>query len=211
MIQVAITDDHLMVVKGLTELLSLLPDIRITGTFMTLEETGKGLEQIHADVLLLDLNLPDGDGVLYCREIRKKYPVLKIIALTTYNQVVLVKNVLRNGANGFLLKNASLDELNEAITTVYNGGEYLQEEIKEQVLKASWGNKPKNASFQPILSRREKEILQLIVDENTTQEIAAKLFLSVKTVEAHRSHLIEKLGVKNLAGLVKIAIEKGLY
>lgn len=210
MIKVAITDDHLLVIKGLSELLTLIPGVQLTGSYMTLEETGKGLQKINADVLLLDLNLPDGDGMAYCKELKKNYPALKVIVLTTYNQATLVKNTLKNGASGFLLKNITLQELEEAIKTVYNGKEYLQQEIKEILLSSALGSKPKNNSFLPVLSRREKEILQLIVEECTTQEIAGKLFISVKTVEAHRSHLIEKLGVKNLAGLVKVAIEKGL-
>lgn len=210
MIKVAITDDHLLVIKGLSELLTLIPGVQLTGSYMTLEETGKGLQKINADVLLLDLNLSDGDGMAYCKELKKNYPALKVIALTTYNQATLVKNTLKNGASGFLLKNITLQELEEAIKTVYNGKEYLQQEIKESLLSSALGSKPKNNSFLPVLSKREKEILQLIVAECTTQEIAAKLFISVKTVEAHRSHLIEKLGVKNLAGLVKVAIEKGL-
>lgn len=210
MIRVAITDDHLMVIKGLTELLSQLPGIELSGTYMSLGQTGQGLQQTKADILLLDLNLPDGDGITYCKELKKKYPDLKIIAITTYDQVILIKNTIKNGASGFLLKNATLKELDDAIRTVYNGNEYLQEQLKERLLSNTLGAKPKNNSLQPVLSRREKEILQLIVDECTTQEIADRLFIAVKTVEAHRSHLIEKLGVKNLAGLVKAAIEKGL-
>ncbi len=210
MIRVAITDDHLLIIKGLKELLSQLPDITLAGTFMTVEETRAGLSLVNPDVLLLDLNLPDGDGMLFCKEIKKDYPKLNVLALTTYNQAVLIKNVMRNGASGFLLKNTSLDELHDAIQTVHQGQQYLQQEVKHILLQHMIGEKRQQHTFQPVLSRREKEILQLIVNEHTTQEIAAKLFISIKTVESHRTHLMDKLGVRNLAGLVKVAIEKGL-
>ncbi len=210
MIRVAITDDHLLIIKGLKELLSELPDIILAGTFMSVGETRTGLSLVNPDVLLLDLNLPDGDGVLFCKEIKKEYPKLNILALTTYNQAVLIKNVMRNGASGFLLKNTSLDELHAAIQTVHQGQQYLQQEIQHILLQHTIGQKRQQPAFQPVLSRREKEIIQLIVNEHTTQEIANKLFVSIKTVESHRTNLMDKLGVRNLAGLVKAAIEKGL-
>jgi len=154
--------------------------------------------------------LPDGDGIQLCKELVKAQPNLKVIALTTYNQNILVKNMIRNGAHGFLLKNTSLEELQRAIETVYRGEQYLQTEIKESLLRDTLGTTAQRTTFRPRLTRREKEVLQLIMDELTTTEIGEKLFISPKTVETHRLNLLQKLGVRNTAGLVKEAINQGL-
>ncbi|GIL24078.1 MAG: response regulator transcription factor [Bacteroidota bacterium] len=209
MVKIAITDDHLLVIKGLQDLLQHIPDLMVVGSFNNIETTRNNIGFVQPDVLFLDLNLPDGDGTQFCKELKKEYPQLKIIALTSFHQTILVKSVIRNGANGFLLKNTSLEELKNAIQTVLAGEQYIQREVKEQLLQTTLGQTPVN-TFQPTLTRREKEILELIVKEHTTQQIADQLSVSVKTVEAHRSHLMDKLGVRNLAGLVKVALERGL-
>ena len=209
-IRVAITDDHLLVIKGLQDLLGLIPEVEVVAAFMTVEEAQNKIGDVNPDVLLLDLNLPDGDGVSLCKEISTRHPKIKVLALTTYNQVSLIKSVMRNGAMGFLIKNVSVEILREAIVTVHSDKQYLQPEIQELLLQHAINNKKSTPAFQPVLSRREKEILQLIVAEQTTQEIADRLSISVKTVETHRTHLMQKLDARNLAGLVKAAIERGL-
>jgi len=210
MIKVAITDDHLLIINGIKELLETIAHIQVVGSFMNVAETKSGIEQVNADILLLDINLPDGDGIQLCKELVKAQPNLKVIALTTYNQNILVKNMIRNGAHGFLLKNTSLEELQRAIETVYRGEQYLQTEIKESLLRDTLGTTAQRTTFRPRLTRREKEVLQLIMDELTTTEIGEKLFISPKTVETHRLNLLQKLGVRNTAGLVKEAINQGL-
>ena len=210
MIKVAITDDHPLIINGIKELLERLVDVQLTGSFNNIRETNEGLMNELPDVLLLDINLPDGDGIAFCKELKKKYPSVQVLALTTYHQNVMVKNMMRNGASGFLLKNTSLEELHEAIETVHRGENYLQKEIKDALLRESIGATSTHNVFDLKLTRREKEILQLIIEEHTTQEIAEKLFISVKTVESHRTHLMDKLGVRNIAGLVRMTIEKGL-
>lgn len=210
MINVAITDDHPLIISGIRELLARLEDVRLAGTFASCAETRTGLSGSKPDVLLLDISLPDGDGVALCKELKREYPELKVLALTTYHNLALVKNIMRNGASGYLLKNISFENLKEAIHEVAAGRNFLQPEIREALLNESIGNAPKATGYEIKLTRREKEILQLIVEEHTTQEIADKLYISSKTVETHRTHLIEKLGVRNVAGLVKLAIERGL-
>lgn len=210
MINVAITDDHLLIINGIRELLTQVDDMQLSAHYMNVAETVEGLRNDQPAVLLLDINLPDGDGIQLCRDLTKTYPDLKIIALTTYSQNVLVKSMMRNGAHGFLMKNTSKAELEEAIRAVSAGGQYLQAEIKEALLRDSIGAPAQRTTFRPKLTRREKEVLQLIMDEMTTQEIADKLFLSPKTVETHRLNLLQKLGVRNTAGLVKEAINQGL-
>lgn len=210
MINVAITDDHLLIINGIKDLLSRIEGIELSGSYMNAEETRIGLEKAVPDVLLLDINLPDGDGIQLCRELTRKYPALQVIALTTYNQNVLVKNMMRNGSSGFLMKNISAEELENAIRTVHRGEQYIQPIIKEALLRDSFGTAEPRTTFRPKLTRREKEVLGLIMDEMTTQEIADKLFLSPKTIETHRLNLLQKLGVRNSAGLVKEAINQGL-
>jgi len=197
MITVAITDDH---VDG----------IKIINAYHTVNDTIKGLLEITPQVLLLDINLPDGNGILLCKQLKETYKDLKIIALSNYEDISFIKQIIKNGANGYLLKNTNKNELIEAIKAVSINQLFLPEKLQRVLLNDSLG-KPTNSSFFiPTLTRREKEVLILIVKENTTEEIAEQLFITSKTVEAHRSNLIQKLGVKNVAGLVRVAIEKGL-
>lgn len=208
MIRVAVTDDHPLILNGIKDLLSDSNDITVTHTWENAALTKEGLANDLPDILLLDINLPDGDGIELCSEFKKSYPDLKIIALTTFNQAVMVRNMMKNGASGYLLKNTTKEEIVDAIQTVHKGEDYLQADVKEILLKESLG-KPVQ-SYIPKLTRREKEVLALIVEEMTTAEIAEKLFISPKTVESHRLNLIQKLGVRNTAGMVKEAINKGL-
>lgn len=208
MITVAITDDHLMVLEGLKLLLNSSEDICVIETFSTITEMKLGLENKQPDVLLLDINLPDGNGVVACKEVIKKYPTIKIIGLTNYEETGFIKQMIQNGAKGYLLKNTGKEELITAIKSVIKDELYLPETLKQQLFEASLGQTRK--TFIPKISKRELEVLQLIAEEFTTEEIAEKLFVTRKTIEAHRSHLIQKLGVRNTAGLIRVAIEKGI-
>lgn len=207
MIKVAITDDHPIVLEGIKNLLKSDKKIHFTQSFHTLKETYDQLLP-DTDVLLLDLNLPDGSGIDACKKLINSYPSLKIIALTSFEEVTFIKQMMKNGAMGYLLKNTDKNELSKAIQTVYIGQRYLPDHIKDFLVNDSFGQ-PKNNSFIPKLTSREKEIVQLISQEFTTEEIAEKLFISVKTVESHKNNLFQKLGVKNSAGVVRAAFEYG--
>ncbi|MCF8274912.1 MAG: response regulator transcription factor [Flavobacteriaceae bacterium] len=210
MISIAITDDHLMVVEGLKTMLNNVDNIQIISTYHSVNDTIEGLQTVVPQVLLLDINLPDGNGIILCKELKEHYKTLKIIALSNFEDVAFIKQIIKNGANGYLLKNTNKTELIDAIIAVTNNQLFLPEKLQRLLLNDSLG-KPNNSSFFiPSLTRREKEVLKLIVKEHTTDEIANQLFITPKTVEAHRSNLIQKLGVKNVAGLVRVAIEKGL-
>jgi DNA-binding NarL/FixJ family response regulator len=198
-----------MVLRGIETMLKEFQDISVIATYRNCKETSENIALSKPDVLLLDINLPDGSGIDLCKTLRKTYPKLYIIALTNFNETAFVKNIIRNGASGYLLKNTDKIELERAIKKVYKGEQYLQKSIQQKLLNESIGNTTRK-TFIPKLTRREQEILNLIAEEFTTCEIAEKLFISVKTVETHRSHLIQKLEVRNTAGLVRIAIEKGL-
>ena len=208
MIKIAITDDHTIVIEGIKTMLKSNKEVEVVQSFENLNDTFKNLEDT-IQVLLLDINLPDGNGINACKELLLKHPDLKIIALTNFEDSIFIKQILKNGALGYLLKNTSKTELIEAIKEVTDGNRYLPKKISDILLNDSIG--VENSSyFIPKLTAREKEILALIIKEYTTEEIANELFISAKTVESHRGNLIQKLGVKNSAGLVRVAFEKGL-
>ena len=208
MIKIAITDDHTIVIEGIKTMLKSNKDVEVIQSFENLNNTFENLEDA-IQVLLLDINLPDGNGINACKELLIKFPNLKIIALTNFEDSIFIKQILKNGAMGYLLKNTSKSELIEAIKEVINGNRYLPKKINDILLNDSIGLE-NSSFFIPKLTTREKEILALIIKEFTTDEIANELFVSAKTVESHRSNLIQKLGVKNSAGLVRVAFEKGL-
>ncbi len=208
MVTVSILDDHTMVLKGLEAMLEDSEIIEVIGTYNLGQELLNNLTNTTPDVLLLDINLPDSNGVELCKIITKSYPIISIIGLSNYSETGFIKNMIRNGAKGYLLKNTSKDELEHAIQMVYRGKTYLPSIIKNKLLNESIGIS--SSSFIPKITRREKEVLQLIAKEHTTEEIAKLLFVAAKTVEAHRSNLIQKLGVRNTAGLIRVAFEKGL-
>ena len=209
MIKIAILDDHNMVLRGIETMLEDSDVVNLIATYSRGHQLLENISNNLPNVLLLDINLPDSNGIDLCKELTKKHPELAIIALSNYSETGFVKNMLRNGAKGYLLKNTDKQELITAITTVHKGTNYLPRGIQEILLNDSIGN-PSQITFIPKLSRREKEVLNLIAKEHINQEIADLLFISTKTVESHRNNLIQKLGVRNTAGLIRLAVEKGL-
>lgn len=198
-IRVFIVDDHPMVIEGLSSMLRDQPEIELAG-FATTAASCQGffVNQI-VDVVLMDINLPDKSGIELCLLVKAKSPTTQIIALSNFDQLSYVERMKENGAAGYLLKNTPLAELLEAIQAVSSGKtwwNYL--EIFTNQLEA------KNVL---LLTRREKEVLNLIADGLTNIEIADKLFVSASTVDSHRKNLIAKLNVKNTAALVRFALE----
>lgn len=208
MINLSILDDHHMVIHGIETMLEG-SDIKIANRFTKGKQLLEAIPKAQPDVLLLDINLPDANGLELCKILSKKYPKLAILALSNYSDNIYIKRMLKNGARGYLLKNTDRNELILAIHTVAKGDLYLSPNIKNQLLHESIGQ-PSKSGFIPRLTRREKEILNLIAKQNTNQEIANLLHISTKTVESHRNNLLQKLGVRNTAGLIKLSIEKGL-
>jgi DNA-binding NarL/FixJ family response regulator len=161
------------------------------------------LHQQQPDVLLLDINLPDKSGIDLCKEIKEKYPEIHIIGLSSYNQLSYIQKMMENGATGYVLKNASREEIVEAVEAVVCGKTYLSTEISA-TLKEN-----KNTKI-PIITRREKEVLHLIAEGLTNNAIAEKLFISATTVDTHRSSLLAKFEVKNTANLIRLAGQFGM-
>jgi len=204
MIKVAITDDQVIILNGMQKILSTDDGIELTKLYKNGDELLDGLQEQQPDVLLLDIQMPGKSGIELAGIISKKYPAIRIIALTNVDIVPQIKKMMSQGCAGYLLKDADSDVIFEAIRTVMAGEEYFHEPIKNLLLKSLSGKKQKI-----IITRREKEILALIVEGHSNKEIAGKLSLSIRTVENHRNHLLQKFDVKNTAGLVKIAIEEG--
>jgi DNA-binding NarL/FixJ family response regulator len=154
------------------------------------------------------MQLPDLQGPELAQKVLQQYPKIKIIILSSQDVIIQVKKMLRIGCMGYLLKDADDSVIAEAIDTVYKGGRYLSPRLNHELIEDSFKGNRKQQNV--LLSRREKEVLKLIVDEYTNQEIADQLFLSMHTVENHRISLLHKLNVKNTAGLVRVALENGL-
>lgn len=211
MIRIAITDDHPLVLAGLQDMLKPFDDVRVGGLYTTGEALLSGLETDQPDVLLLDIQLPDKKGWELTSIITERYPLIKILAVTSFDATGYVRSMMRSGCKGYLLKNTDRETLIKAIRLVYEGEEYIEPVIKEQMLQNIMHFKKAVKNDVPVLTRREKEILKLIIEENTSQQIADTLCLSLRTVENHRFNIQQKLQVKNTVGLIKIAIEMGLY
>jgi DNA-binding NarL/FixJ family response regulator len=204
MIRVFIVDDHPLVQEGMRSLLSHEKDIELCGYAMTAASCLGFFLNNTADVLLMDIELPDMNGIELCKEIKTKYPGVMVLGLSTFNQGSYVTRMMENGASGYVVKNADKKELLEAIHEVNKGKTYLS-------FEAGLALRKKTLSPQvPVITRREKEILTLIAEGLTNPEIAEKLFVSSSTVDSHRKNLLAKLDVKNTAALVKFAMDHSL-
>ncbi|WP_367389201.1 response regulator [Lewinella sp. LCG006] len=211
MIRLLIADDHQLVIDGIKLMLSSETDIECAGEANDGQSALDLLTKGAFDLVLLDINMPGMNGLEACKHISKTYPDVKILVLSMLKEASLIKMMLKNGANGYLLKNAGKAEVLRAIRAVNAGQKYYSSEVADIVMASLGGRAEKvNKSPFPQLSRREKQVLQLIVDEFTTGEIADKLKISFGTVETHRRNLLIKLGARNTAGLVRIGIEYGL-
>lgn len=211
MIKLFITEDQEMYLEGLTLLLKRKNDIVITGTAANGNELLASLPSLTGVILLLDVHLPDMDEEILLKEIRKVNPSQKIIYLTLMRGTRFIHKLMKHGIQGYVLKNAALEELYEAIKIVNEGGTYFSKEIdviSENDFRSTITIE--ESKVNQILSKREIEVLKLVCKEYSNSDIAEKLFLSVSTVETHRKNLIAKLGVHNTVGLVKYALKNNL-
>ena len=203
-IRVVVVDDHLLVIEGLKALLSGDPQIRIVSSFATGQAALKFLKTQPVEVVLLDVNLPDINGVEMCRIIHEQYPDIKILGLSTYSEPSIINQMIKSGVSGYLLKNVIADELVRAIHQIQNNQYYFGAEIQKILADSVF----ESSEETPRLTRREKEIVRLIADGQTTHQIAEALFISPLTVETHRKNVMKKMNVSNAASLIKIALEK---
>jgi DNA-binding NarL/FixJ family response regulator len=197
--KVFIVDDHYMVIEGIRSLLQNEKKIEWMGHAMNASSCLASLKMQQPDVLLMDINLPDKSGIDLCKEVKEKYPFVFIVGLSTYNQQSFIEKMIDNGASGYVLKNATQEELMEGIETVMVGKLYFSEEAAQSLRKTH--------NEVPVLTRREKEVLGLIAEGMTNNEIAQNLFISSTTVDTHRKNLLSKFEAKNTASLIRIAAQ----
>ena len=212
-IQVMIVDDHKMFVEGVQAIFSNSAEIKIVETIFDGQDVMGAIEKNpNIDIILLDINLPNLNGLELTKQIKKKYPAIKILILSMYNNAEYIKEVLKEGASGYVLKNTDHEELVQAMQTVFNGSQYYSQSVTQTMMNSfAKKNQGNNMDILQVkISKREKEILGLIIKEHTAQEIANMLFISLHTVETRRGDLMSKLGVRNSAGLVRVALENSL-
>ncbi|MDR7212054.1 response regulator transcription factor [Flavobacterium piscis] len=208
-LKLIIADDHTMFLQGITSLIEHESSIKIIGKAINGIEVLNILKIQKADMILLDISMPEMDGIELSKILKKEYPFIKIIIVSTHSNAKIISRLIRIGVNGYLLKNAEKAELLEAIYTIAEGKNYFSKDVEEQYLSNNQKIE-KQISNLTELSSREKEILVLIAHEYNTAEIAEKTFISLNTVNTHRRNLLSKLNAKNTAGLVKYAVENGL-
>jgi DNA-binding NarL/FixJ family response regulator len=208
-IKIAITDDHPLVLEGLRNVLTAREDFEITGAYPDGKSLLAGLQQQLPDVLLLDVYLPDIKGTELIKTISHKYPSLRCIALTSAENLPDINAMIRNGCAGYLLKNASVQLLMEAIQKVFEGEDFLEPEIRARLLQANTHAAPQTSPVPLQLTKRERSILEMIGAGKTSQEIASELFLSYRTIQNNRQSLYKKYGVHNSIELVRVAIQNG--
>jgi DNA-binding NarL/FixJ family response regulator len=205
MTRVYIVDDHSVVVEGIYSLLQKEKDIEMAGYAANADNCIEYFSTHTADVILMDISLPDMNGVDLCKLIKKDYPGIMVLALSTFNQGTYIRKMMESGASGYLLKNAGKQEIVEAIKAVTKGKTYFSFDAG-QALKSH--TDLQNAI--PPLTKREKEVLVNVADGLTNAQIAEKLFISIDTVDTHRKNLHTKLNVNNTAMLIRFAIENKL-
>ena len=200
-IKLFIVDDHYMVIEGIRTLLQNEKDIIWVGHATNAASCMAFLQQQLPDVILMDINLPDKSGIDLCKELKSRYPSVKVLGLSTFNQQSFIEKMMSNGASGYVLKNASGQELMEGINTIVQGKEYLSFDAAIALRHTD------KSSSVPVITRREKEVLELIANGFTNNEIAKQLFLSCTTVDTHRKNLLAKFEAKNIASLIKQAMQ----
>ncbi len=209
MIKVLIADDHQMFIDGLRSLLEGSVDISVVGEACNGQRVIEICEHEAVDIVIMDINMPEMDGIQATRELLRKHPNIKVLGLSMFNDREYIADILKAGARGYILKNTGKETLLNAIRSLQSGGNFLAEEVSKTLLNSFI----KNPSFGQVvekLSDREREVLNCIAGGLTTHEIADQLFISKNTVETHRKNLLYKLKARNTAELVNNAYKQKL-
>jgi len=213
MIKVVLADDHQIVRHGLRTLLSAEPDIEVVGEADNGRAVVRLVQELAPQVVIMDISMPDLNGIEATRQIVSEAAGVKVIALSMHSDGLFVLNMFKAGASGYLLKDCALEELVKAVRTVMNRKIYLSPGISDIVIKdfvIGYSSGDSTSSAYSILTAREREVLQLMAEGKSTSQIADSLCISVKTVEAHRKQLMNKLDIHSVAELTKYAIRQGL-
>ena len=203
--KIYLTDDHAILLGGLIKILSTEDDFEVVGSAGTVAKTLEDLTQKEVDLLITDYNLPDDDGLTLVRRVKQKYPAVKIIVLSMHDEAHLIKEILKEGVDGYILKKDSHTELVNAVRAVKNDKVYLSSDVNAMLMKGLHSNEE-----QKLLTDREREILKLIAREYTNKQMAEELFISERTVETHRKNIFRKTRTNNLVGLIKFAYANNL-
>jgi len=211
-LSIVLADDHTILREGLRSLLTADPGFEVVGEARDGREAVRSVEKLGPDLILMDLSMPRMSGMEAIREIKKRYPETKIIALTVHKTEEYLLSTLQAGADGFVLKDATHGELITAIKSVMGGKSYLSPAVSEKVIEGYLQGKKstRSRSTWESLSQREREVLKLIAEGYKNKEIAEDLCISLKTVEKHRANLMKKLDLHNAAALTVYAVDKGL-
>ncbi len=210
-IKILLVDDHQIVRDGIKAMLLPVKDeIEIAAEASNGAEAVQMIEKEPYDVVLMDINMPELNGIDATEIIKKRHPATRILALTMHAEEGFIVNMIKAGADGYILKESGRDELVNAIKAVRGGKKYYSNEVSVTMINSMLSDKPSATKVVGDLSKRELEVLQLIVDGFTNMEIADKLFISNRTVDTHRRNLLQKLNVRNTAELVKFALKNGL-
>ena len=210
-VRILLADDHQIVREGLRGMLEKHPEFTVVGEASNGRQAVELALQLHPAVVIMDITMPELNGVEAARLIMAADMGTRIIALSMHSNQRLMHEIIKAGATGYLLKESAVAELVDAIRTVMAGNSYLSPKVTESVLDGFVRRQPpgEGTAFS-ALSGREREVLQLIAEGRTTKEMAARLIVSVKTIEAHRARIMDKLGIDSIAGLTKFAICEGL-
>ena len=211
-IRILLAEDHTIVRQGLFALLKSEPDFEVVGEASDGFEAIEMAKKLLPDVVLMDIAMKNLNGIEATRKIKKLFPTMKVLVLTMYDNEEWIFQILKAGASGYLIKDSAMTELTSAIRTIYQGDSFLSPSISRKVIdeyirKAEIGEK---RGVEDILSSREREILQLIAEGQSVTQIASLLCISKKTVETHKTHIMEKLNIHDKAGLIKYAIRMEL-
>ena len=212
-IRVLLADDHTIVRQGLRALLDSQEDIEVVGEAEDGRQAFEKTKELIPDIVVIDITMPNLNGIEATRQIKKQNPEIKVLVLTVHDNEEYIHQILQAGASGYLLKESAVTDLVSAINAVKKGGIFLSPAISKVVVKDYIRHAEEGTGdFDSlnILTNREREVLQLIAEGHTNREVANILKLSVKTVDVHRSHIMEKLNIHDVTGLVKYSIRKGL-
>jgi DNA-binding NarL/FixJ family response regulator len=209
--EILLADDHQIVRDGLKSLIEKQPSMRVVGEASNGRDVVRLAGELQPDVIILDIGMPELNGIDATRQIKGQYPLIKILALSMQSDSRFVAQMLSVGASGYLLKDCAFEELSRAIRTVIDGQTYLSPGITSQVIKDYVRRiNTSDQSEGHFLTPREREVIQLLAEGLSTKDIAAHLIISVKTVETHRTQIMEKLDMHSIAQLTKYAIREGL-
>lgn len=198
-IKVLIVDDHPMVLEGMQSMLAQINFVKINGTAANAYQAIEKIKNQLPDIVITDINMPEISGIELTAKIKSEFPSVKVIAMSTFKERSYISQMIQSGASGYLVKSASKEEIEEAILSVHEDKLYMSLDINLST------EEKQGIGKAPVISSREKEVLELIADGMTNPQIASKLFISLHTVDSHRKNLLTKFGINNTASLIKLA------